>query len=293
MRLRAKVAAPIDVVWHALTDATHLRSWLAEYAEVDLPRHRYEFWGRHTPDGATPHQELLQAEDHTLRFSWLVDGVVTEVGIGLADKGPFTAVTLTQSNMPSWERMLADDGPLSALHTFWALSIANLADHVEGRALTPKVDFTSPDMRAEFVIGAPADKVYEALVDPDRFTQWFGARVEIEPHVGGRWSMGGFDTDPDPAKILDLQPNHKVAIAWPDGVVSTWELEGSDTRTRLTFVQSGFDDERPPYASWTGWLGGFAELRRYLEIPDWRPLWLEVTVEGVPEGMITIEPQEV
>ena len=68
MRLRARVAAPIADVWHALTDPAALRVWLAEHAEVDLP-HRYEFWGRYTPEGDAPHQRLIHVDDHTLRFS--------------------------------------------------------------------------------------------------------------------------------------------------------------------------------------------------------------------------------
>ncbi len=49
---------------HALTDATALRTWLAEYAEVDLPE-RYEFWGRYTPEGDVPHQRPLHVDDGT------------------------------------------------------------------------------------------------------------------------------------------------------------------------------------------------------------------------------------
>jgi uncharacterized protein YndB with AHSA1/START domain len=291
MKLRARVAAPIDDVWHALTDPARMRVWLAENAEVELPR-RYEFWGRHTPDGSVPRQRLLHAADHTLRFSWALGEVATEVEISLADKDSATVVTLTQTNLPSWEDIVTESSPLSVLHTYWALSIANLADHVEGRDLTPKVDFTSPRTRTAFTIGATPDKVFEALVDPGKFGEWFGARMEIELYVGGRWSMGGFDNDPSPAKILELQPDRRLAIAWPDGIANTWELEGSGGGTRLTFVQSGFDDGRPAYAAWGGWLGGFAELRRYLEIPDWRPRWLEVTVAGMPDGIVTIETQE-
>ena len=70
---RVRLAAPIQAVRHALTDAASLRVWLAEHAEVDLPR-TYAFCGRYTPDGAAPHQRLLHVDDHTLRFNWLLDG---------------------------------------------------------------------------------------------------------------------------------------------------------------------------------------------------------------------------
>jgi hypothetical protein len=39
-----------------------------------------------------------------------------------------------------------------------------------------------------------------------------------------------------------------------------------------------------------GWLSGIAELRRYLEMgANWRPIWREVSIEGMPEGLLTLE----
>lgn len=289
MKLRARVAVPVKEVHHALTDAAAMRSWLAEYAEVDLP-HRYEFWGRYTPEGDAPHQRPLRVDDHTLRFSWLLDGEDTTVEITLAEESPeSTAITLTQSHMPSWEDAMAGTSIRSVLHTFWSLAIANLVDHLEGRPLNPKCDFTSPEMRAGVLIDAPRNAVYDSLIEPEQFQRWFGAKVDIEPHVGGRFSMGGFELDPVGAKILELEPGQKMTMAWPDGMTASWELAESEGKTRLTFVQSGFDTGNPPYGAWMGWLGGVAELRRYHEVSDWRPIWLEVEMPGMPEGMLTTE----
>jgi hypothetical protein len=36
-----------------------------------------------------------------------------------------------------------------------------------------------------------------------------------------------------------------------------------------------------------GWLAGVAELRRYHELPDWHPVWLEVGMPGMPADMFT------
>ena len=72
-------------------------------------------------------------------------------------------------------------------------------------------------------------------------------------------------------------------------MASTWELAGAEGKTRLTFVQSGFGvDGLPDYGSWTGWVSGFAELRRYHEQADWRPMWLDISVDGLPEGLLTL-----
>ncbi len=77
-----------------------------------------------------------------------------------------------------------------------------------------------------------------------------------------------------------------MTLGW-NGMVAGWELEDSGGKTRLTFIQSGFDEKQPPYGSWMGWLAGVAELRRYHELPDWHPVWLEVGMPGMPADMFT------
>ena len=79
-----------------------------------------------------------------------------------------------------------------------------------------------------------------------------------------------------------------MSIDWGD-MVQSWELADSAGRTRLTIVQSGFDETRPPYSGWLGSLSGLAELRRYLEIKNWRTMWVQVQLEGIPDGLLTID----
>lgn len=287
MRLRVRLGAPLSDVRRALTDAAALRVWLADHAEVELP-HRYEFWGPHTPEGDAPHQRPLYVDDHTLRLSWLLDGEETTVEIGLEEENAgSTILRLSQSHF-DFQDAMTGASIRGVLQTFWALSIANLVDYVEGRELTAKCDFTSARMREEVLIDATPDVVYDSLINAEKFSRWFGFKVEIEPYVGGRFAMGGFDADPSPAKILELEPGRKASMAFGD-VVAGWELAGSGGKTRLTFVQSGFDDDQPPYASWMGWLSGVAELRRFHELDDWRQIWLEVEAPGLPEGIITAD----
>jgi|SRR5882757_174453 len=269
MLLRARVDAPMAAVHQALTDAGALRSWLAEYAEVELPE-RWVFWGRYTPEGDAPHQRLLHVDVDTLRFGWLLDGVetTTEIRLG-AENDHTTLITLSQTHFDMREA-LAGTTIRGVLQTFWCLSLANLIDHVEGRELTPMCDFTSDTLRAELTIGAERSTVYESMIDAEQVTQWFGVPMDIEPRVGGSWSMvehGG-------AKIVDLVHDTRLSLDWGgDFGVQTWELADSGGRTKLTFVHSGFKG-RPPYAGWMGTLAGFAELRRFHEISNWQPTWL-------------------
>lgn len=273
MVLRARVAAPAKNVHHALTDAGALQAWLAEHAEVELPD-RFAFWGRYTPEGDAPHQRLLHADDHSLSFSWLLGGVDTTVEIGWeAEDADSTIVTLSQSDFDA-EAMMTGANIRGVLQTYWALTIANLADYVEGRELTPKCDFSTPVQAGEVLIAAPRDVVYDSLVTSEKASQWFGFPIGIEPWVGGRFAMGGLDAG-FAANIVALEPGRKMSIDWGPTGISTWELEDSDGQTRLTFVQSGFDENQPPHSAWLGWLSGVAELRRFNELADWRPLWLQ------------------
>src|SRR4029079_16437327 len=121
-------------------------------------------------------------------------GVEATVQFEVAEDEDGTLVTLTQSDLPSFEEMLADKaGARGAMQTFWSLAVANLADYLAGRELTPKCDFTSAELCASVVIDAAADAVFDSMIQPEVFRKWFGANVDIEPYVGGRFAMGGFD----------------------------------------------------------------------------------------------------
>ncbi|MEU5786743.1 SRPBCC domain-containing protein [Micromonospora purpureochromogenes] len=279
LKLGARLAAPVEAVRRALTDPAELRVWFAEHAEVELPR-RYEFWGRFTPEGDAPHQRLLHADEDTLRFAWLLDGVETTSEIALTPEGPgSTLLTLTQSHFNFAEAL---DGSTirGVLQTWWSLSIANLAAHLEGRPLLPKTDFTSADLRGELLIGAPVERVWQSLTDSAQASAWFGYPIGIEPWVGGRYAMGGFEAG-YAAKVVDLEPGHRMSVDWGPTGISTWELAESDGKTKLTFVQSGFDEGNPPYAAWSGSVAGLSELRRYHEMADWQPIWV---LEELPAG---------
>jgi uncharacterized protein YndB with AHSA1/START domain len=233
---------------------------------------------------------VLHADERTIRFAWTVSGVESEVGFELAEDEDGTLVTLTHSDLPTFAEVLADmAGVRGALSTFWSLAIANLADYLAGRDPTPKCDFTSNELRASVVIDATPEQVFDSMTQPEQFCRWFGVNVGIEPYVGGRFAMGGFELDPGGATFTEFEPGRKATLRYADGMTDSWELEGSDGKTRLTVVQSGFDPANPPYPGWTGWLGGLAALRRYHELPRWRTIWRQIQIAGVPEGMFTFD----
>ncbi|WP_062430464.1 SRPBCC family protein [Herbidospora daliensis] len=270
-----RIQAPLKTVFHALTDPAELRVWFAEHAEVDLPN-RYDFWGRHTLEGDAPHQRVLEASDEHIKFAWTLDGTETTTEIRLTETDGETLVAVYQSHFDRNLLFSGSTSPLVALETFWALALGNLADHVEGRTLGPKVDYTAKvgEFSATLTVDAPADRVRTALTDSEQATAWFGYPIGIEPEVGGRFAMGGLEAAGDHAARFVSLDATSATIDW-GGMVTSWELEGSGGQTTLTFVTSGFDAANPPYAAWGGWLSGLVELRRYLEQPNWRSVFVQ------------------
>jgi uncharacterized protein YndB with AHSA1/START domain len=282
--LRARLAAPPAAVYRALTDPAELRAWLAEHAEVSLPDGHFEFWGRSVPGGERGRQRLLAAEpDRLLRFAWKPAGDETTAEIRLEPRGPDeTALTLTQSGVATFEELLSGLDQRPWLHDFWRLAIANLANHLQGRELAPRHDFSRTrrkQARVEIDIGAPPEEVYASLIEPEQLNRWFASDAEVDPRVGGHIAFSKDDTG---MKILELEPGRALAYTWALGdreTVVRWELEGSGGRTHLTLVHSGWSDERPTEADQTdaGWHAFLAELQRMHELgASWHRIEFEL-----------------
>jgi uncharacterized protein YndB with AHSA1/START domain len=283
LRTQARLGATPATVYHALTHPEALRTWLAEHADVSLPHRRFAFWGRTTPQGQPDRQQLLAAEpERLLRFVWTLDGEPTTVDIQLRPDGHGTALSLRHDNLPSLEELMAPPGRRDGrhtMHTFWGQAVANLAAHVEGRELLPMADFSatrSPEIRIELAIDAAVDDVFASLIDPARIRDWFGWEAQVEPHAGGRATLG-ID-----GKIFEFDPPKRLGYADGQGAVVRWELAYAGGRTHLTFVQSGYADTELDNAAQheAGWLGSLAELRRMHELGDaWAPLTTELPAD--------------
>jgi uncharacterized protein YndB with AHSA1/START domain len=276
--LRVSIGARPAAVYAALTDAAALRAWLAEHAEVALDDGVFEFWGRYTPEGERGRQRLLSFEpDRRLSFSWTLQGATTEVGVALEDQDAGTLLSLTHSGVP----------PRPSGDSYWVrdllmLSLANLASYCEGRAIGPRCDFTAfsaEEARASVEITAAPGEVFASLIEPAQLNRWIADKAEVEPQVGGRYDFGW---DHGPVKILELEPDRVLAYSWrhswedgqgPGSTVVRWELEGSQGRTHLTIVHSGFGAGRRTEGYQLGWMEFLASLKRMHEVgPAWRPV---------------------
>ncbi len=279
--LRARLAAIPTVVYGALTEEKALRIWLADYASVSLSDKQFEFWGPSIPQGGSGQQNLLATiPDRLLRFNWTLDGKPTTVEIELnSDGDDHTILNLRQDGLPSLEELMAPTGRrdgLHSMHTFWGLALANLAEYVEVRPLTPKADFRPGRMneiRVRIEIGASPNAVFTSLIDPEQIKLWFGWEVEIDPRTGGRTTFG---VEGD---IVDFDHDRRIVCSDPEGSTVGWELEGSEGKTLLTFFQTGYTDDEWDNAAQheAGWLGSLAELKRLHELGgNWTPLISEL-----------------
>lgn len=267
VRMRVRIDAPPEAVHQALTDGDTMTEWFAESADVSLDELRYRFWGRYTPHGDEPRQQLVSAEP--LRFTWDLNGQpsAVDIDLGLDDEG--TIVTVAHSGYPATED--------NTLGCFWHVSLANLVAHCEGVATMPPFDFSAPaqgDALVRTVIDVPAEQVYASLLDPAQVDKWAGGSATIEPEVGGRYDFGW---DHGPTTLVDLEPDKVIAYGWrhPGSVdtVVRWQLRETRGSTFLTLVHSGFSDDAVAEEHRQAWPRYLVELKRILELgPAWEPI---------------------
>jgi uncharacterized protein YndB with AHSA1/START domain len=233
-------ATPADV-FRALTEPAELTKWFAEGAQVE-PRVGgvYRFWGRHTlgtPPQDAARQTITRYEpDTALGFDWPISEVDTDVLVQLEPTPKGTKLTLTHNvsgdlNLPR-QRELIDD--------HWRLAIGNLTSYLKGGAGVVLPDYFDPhpEVRITMPLDAPPAVVFRALVEPERINRWFGSKSAlVEPHTGGRYQLGwsskinGADVASGPTRIIELVPDTKLVLDWPD-----WRGDANVSAQTITFL---------------------------------------------------------
>ena len=147
---------------------------------------------------------------------------------------------------------------------------------------------TTDSIVEEITIVAPADRVFEALVDPAQRVQWWGAegrfqttRMESDTRPGGRWAMHGIGMNGQPFTVRgeyrEVRRPTLLEFTWlpdwqPDATVSLVRIELSE-RDGATFVRlthSGLTSEASR-ASHRGWPQVLAWLEAYATGADGEP----------------------
>ena len=161
----------------------------------------------------------------------------------------------------------------------WKFTLGNLVAHLAGGAGIVRPDYTdpAPTVRLTIIIAASPEAVFRALIEPEQINRWFGTTSAIvEPMVGGRYDLqwqykvDGEEVHGGPTKILELVPDRKLVLDWPDwrgdttvtGQSITWLLEPVVGGTEVTLIHAGFtrtaDISDYPF----GWVWFLDELKK-------------------------------
>lgn len=134
----------------------------------------------------------------------------------------------------------------------------------------------------EITIKASAERIFEALTDPEQRAKWWGAKgrfetkhMESDLRPGGRWLMSGIGMGGKPFTISGVygtvERPRVLAFTW----LPSWDEEATETLVRVELdehdgvttvrlTHSGFANEgsRARHQGWLqilSWLKGFAE----------------------------------
>src|SRR5919198_853969 len=110
----------------------------------------------------------------------------------------------------------------------------------------------------EIILDAQRSRVWRALTDVKQFNQWFGVNLagEFAPgrEVSGRITIKGYDHVTMTVQVETMDPERRFAFRWHPYAIDpnvdysnepttlvTFTLEDANGGTRLTVVESGFD----------------------------------------------------
>jgi uncharacterized protein YndB with AHSA1/START domain len=293
LNLGIDIKASVETVYRALIDPDALARWFAEHSEISVEDKQYDFWGRFTPDNPGREEgrhHLVRAIPNKLvEFEWRIRDADTLVQYELHETASGCVLTMYHRNIPL-------SGPnQSSIGDFWSHALEGLRHWLErGRAyrLLDYSQVQKGDVRVTIDIDVAPSAVFHALTDAAQMERWIGSKGSIDPKPGGKidfgWGMG-------PVKILDLVPDEKLAYSWqwegePESV-TTWTLEGSGGRTRVTIVQSGFAPDRNGEDYYIGWCKFASRLKTMLEEgPEWSRVRVFTNKERSGVTTTTIDP---
>jgi len=145
------------------------------------------------------------------------------------------------------------------------------------------IDADAFAVRRTVTIAASADKVWAAVTRPELITQWFGNVAQLDRlEVGAEGEFGFEGYGRFPVRIEELDAPHAIAYRWGNENATPTDLDAHSTvfrftlepldggsATRLTVVESGFDNLKDPAAAMEsnrgGWDSELDELVAFVE----------------------------
>ncbi|MCK8672787.1 SRPBCC family protein [Rhodococcus sp. HM1] len=139
----------------------------------------------------------------------------------------------------------------------------------------------SLDITRSIDIQAPIAKVWAALTEPELIAQWFGDTAEFDPKPGGVGSFGWTNHDEGPFRVLveHVDEPKTLIYRWAresnadpvpgNSTLVRFDLAEIDGGTRLTLVETGFEELAEPRSAHDGnvegWQAELGDLVEYVE----------------------------
>src|SRR5262249_17775971 len=133
------------------------------------------------------------------------------------------------------------------------------------------------DIRDEFIINAPANRIIEALISSEHIKKWWTTNASLRPVPGEigtfQWSTYGWTVKIKLVQIENgrfvqwkcLESNMQGTDAWV-GSEMNFYVEEIDQKTKLNFIQRDYKESPCKEVCTQGWkfvLG--SSLKKYLE----------------------------
>jgi uncharacterized protein YndB with AHSA1/START domain len=147
---------------------------------------------------------------------------------------------------------------------------------------TPETAPNADEIVSEIQIGAPPERVFQALVDPSQVVKWWGqtgiyrcTEFQCDLRPGGKWISAGKDGEGRRFEIsgeyLEVDPPRLLIqswmATWTGDVVTTvrWELEPAQKGTLVRIRHSGLAAHPEIAKSYRGWPRMLGWLQALLE----------------------------
>ena len=133
-------------------------------------------------------------------------------------------------------------------------------------------------IRFERHLRHPIDRVWVAISEPAEIVGWLCQKVEIEPKVGGQFTMwlGSADEQkpPEVGVITVFDPPHVLEAQFEDGSSLRCELRPAEAGCTLTFIDTRPPGERAGNSIRAGWHIRMEQLPSALDgqSTDWAAL---------------------
>lgn len=168
---------------------------------------------------------------------------------------------IMQEDLPTRRQVITS---AAAMLGSLAVSSKILAQTSPAASEQPKAGDTRTALHEEVSLPGNPQRLYEALLDSRQFAIFSGLPAEIDPKVGGAFSMFGGQIV---GRNIELVPNVRIVQAWRPthwdaGVYSVvrFELKPHATGTMVVLDHTGFPE------------GDFDSLTRGWKMHYWEPL---------------------